>query len=277
MNSNVNKNWYFKFSVNDFLSSPDVAVMTADEVGQYMLLLCYQWQSPQCGLENNLPRLAALARATQVSPLVLGKFSASPDDGLLRNERLYSEWIEAQQRSTTAKNKANTRWNATAHAPALPEQCRGNASQSHSQSNSHSQTDSLSTPATSADSAVSPVSQSGQSDGQAFNDGQKSVGLTDGRSLPSGATPSTLPKRVIDAFVEHTKCNSALATQKWIDTLRPLLEDYDEQQLNKILSWAFQHDKWWIDTARRAKNPVAYLVKGFPTMAQQYEAQRTFR
>jgi len=108
----------FDFDAADFLSSPDVASMTATEVGQYVLLLAAAWLGGKnCCLPNDPRVLAKLARAPRgVSPRVRGKFKSCPGKTqLIYNPRLSREWDAAQQRAQVRQQKAQKaaqkRWN----------------------------------------------------------------------------------------------------------------------------------------------------------------------
>ncbi|WP_375416789.1 DUF1376 domain-containing protein [uncultured Hymenobacter sp.] len=102
----------FLFYTGDFLSSPDVQLMEAHEVGAYCLLLFNSWQSDRPGyLPNDESRLRRTARLTQAQwadsrELLLGKFPLAPDDPTHRhNPRLVQEAIkQATKRERLAAN-----------------------------------------------------------------------------------------------------------------------------------------------------------------------------
>lgn len=88
----------FMFYTGDFLSSPDVQLMEAHEVGAYCLLLFNSWQSDRPGyLSNDEDRIRRTARlsADQWATsrrLLLGKFPVAPEDPTWRyNPRLSTE------------------------------------------------------------------------------------------------------------------------------------------------------------------------------------------
>jgi len=70
----------FQFYPQDFLSSLDVQMMTAEEVGIYVLLLANSWiQDDQGYLVNDEITLAFIARISvdkwrEISPKILRKF-----------------------------------------------------------------------------------------------------------------------------------------------------------------------------------------------------------
>src|SRR5215813_11179914 len=91
--------WWYRQVPRDFMSSPDVSLMTAEEIGSFFLLLQNAWLAGEnCTLPNDPARLAKLARVEKVSELVLSKFSADKD-GRLFNPRLLDEWKDAVKRS----------------------------------------------------------------------------------------------------------------------------------------------------------------------------------
>ncbi|MDQ2794897.1 MAG: YdaU family protein [Bacteroidota bacterium] len=88
----------FLLYTGDFLSSPDVQLMEAHEVGAYCLLLFNSWQSDRPGfLPNDEGRLRRTARLTtqqwaESRTLLLAKFPEAPDAPTLRyNPRLVAE------------------------------------------------------------------------------------------------------------------------------------------------------------------------------------------
>ena len=88
----------FLLYTGDFLSSPDVQLMEAHEVGAYCLLLFNSWQSDRPGfLPDDESRLRRIARLNQSQwadsrELLLGKFPLDSTDPSLRyNPRLVRE------------------------------------------------------------------------------------------------------------------------------------------------------------------------------------------
>ena len=88
----------FLLYTGDFLSSPDVQLMEAHEVGAYCLLLFNSWQSDRPGfLPNDDDRLRRTARLTVPQwatsrALLLSKFPEAPHDPTHRhNPRLVQE------------------------------------------------------------------------------------------------------------------------------------------------------------------------------------------
>jgi uncharacterized protein YdaU (DUF1376 family) len=128
----------FDFDVVDFLTSPDVASMSAAEVGQYVLLLCAAWVGGKnATLPDDSKLLARLARAPRgVSPRVMNKFPQTRmADGVLvrHNLRLSKEWNfaceRAQRRHEKAQKAAKIGWGQAAHGMlgACSEHASGNA------------------------------------------------------------------------------------------------------------------------------------------------------
>ncbi|WP_223653135.1 DUF1376 domain-containing protein [Hymenobacter psoromatis] len=102
----------FQLYTGDFLSSPDVQLMEAHEVGAYCLLLFNSWQSDRPGFlpddENRLRRTARLnaQQWAESRDLLLGKFPLAPDDPTRRyNPRLAQEAAkQAAKRERLAAN-----------------------------------------------------------------------------------------------------------------------------------------------------------------------------
>jgi len=81
----------FPFYVDDFISG--TAIMSAEEVGMYVRLLCYQWNRGSIPVD---PRLQQRLAGGSVPDAVLEKFSVG-EDGLLRNSRLESIYRDRMQ------------------------------------------------------------------------------------------------------------------------------------------------------------------------------------
>lgn len=122
------KGWYvaeltrFDFHVNRFLNSEDVENMTAEEVGQYLLLLCHSFVK---GREASLPDdpgvLARYARADKVSKLVLKKFPVVETEWgpRRRNDTLYTEFLLAKKRSENGRSAVAERWEKESNTSVL--------------------------------------------------------------------------------------------------------------------------------------------------------------
>jgi len=103
----------FDFHVNRFLNSEDVENMTAEEVGQYILLLCHSFvKGREASLSDDLNVLARYARADKVSKLVIKKFPIVETEwgSRRRNETLYSEFLLAKKRSENGRSAVAERW-----------------------------------------------------------------------------------------------------------------------------------------------------------------------
>jgi hypothetical protein len=73
----------FDFHALRFLKSEDVELMTAEEVGQFVLLMCNAWLGGKAAsLPNNAALLAKYARCERVSDAVMGEWKEGPDGRL---------------------------------------------------------------------------------------------------------------------------------------------------------------------------------------------------
>ncbi|KAA9333378.1 DUF1376 domain-containing protein [Hymenobacter busanensis] len=94
---------WFPLYTGDFLASSDVQLMSAAEVGAYLLLLMHSWQSDTPGyLPNDEGRLRRLCRMTpdqwdDCKDLLLGKWPVA-ENGLRFNTRLLLEAAKQQDR-----------------------------------------------------------------------------------------------------------------------------------------------------------------------------------
>jgi len=102
----------FDFHVNRFLHSDDVESMTAEEVGQYILLLCHSFVKDEASLPDDPAVLARYARVKKVSDLVMKKFPLVDVNGILRRQNpvLYTEWKLAKKRSENGRSAVAERW-----------------------------------------------------------------------------------------------------------------------------------------------------------------------
>lgn len=96
----MNKPPAFQFYPKDFLSSSRVAMMSADEVGAYILLLCYDWDND--GVPDDDDALLRLSRLSGENKgglrVVKGCFNQHPTkDGFLTNPRLQAERDKQQK------------------------------------------------------------------------------------------------------------------------------------------------------------------------------------
>jgi len=110
---------WFPFYVSDFLSSPAVTMMTAEEVGGYVLLLCYAWQDPHGSLPIDDDSLRVLSRVK--GDLSRLKSCFREKKGRLFNGRLTQELEKAQAKSDSAKKSNAVRWQVR-HLPVV--QCQ---------------------------------------------------------------------------------------------------------------------------------------------------------
>lgn len=111
----------FQFYPADFLVG--TADMSAEEVGGYMRLLCYQWTKG--GLPNDDSKLSIMAGCGgNAMASIRHKFGIG-DDGKLRNERM--ERVRAEQDSYRARQAENASKRWKKDGLAMPPQCDGNA------------------------------------------------------------------------------------------------------------------------------------------------------
>lgn len=102
---------YFAFLPGDWLASEAVTMMTPEQEGAYIRLLCYQWQSSDlpCSIPSDDARLAHLSRLgkrwAKVGALVRAQFEEVPDDPTrLRNVKLWNVFDEASAKHAARVN-----------------------------------------------------------------------------------------------------------------------------------------------------------------------------
>ncbi len=93
----------FPMYANDWLSSSNIAQMTAEEERGYLRLLCHCWASGDCSLEDSNAALGALSLLGEgyfnnPSQIVRRCLAEHPSkSGYLTNERLFEVWKERQE------------------------------------------------------------------------------------------------------------------------------------------------------------------------------------
>lgn len=135
----MNKAPAFQFYAADFIVG--TAAMTAEDVGVYMRLLCYQWEHESLpDDERALSQLAGTRK--KISSFVLSKFTKG-DDGKLRNARLESERKKQADFRESRKTNARKRWDGSTS--------KNDARASEVHSDSTCKTDALLSPSSSSD------------------------------------------------------------------------------------------------------------------------------
>lgn len=116
----------FQFYPNDFLGSAKVGVMSAEEVGAYLLLLCLDWQEGGFVYdEGDLARWCRLPRAKFRKAWVRVSRCFVERDGRMFNPRLDAErtkqadWREKSRKGGIASGEARTKGGSTTLATAV--------------------------------------------------------------------------------------------------------------------------------------------------------------
>jgi uncharacterized protein YdaU (DUF1376 family) len=93
----MSKSPAFQFYPKEWLSSMDIMLMTPEQEGAYIRLLCLCWESGDCSIPDDDQQLAMLCRLGEgwfkgSSTVVRKKFISHPNkEGFLTNERLLKE------------------------------------------------------------------------------------------------------------------------------------------------------------------------------------------
>ena len=248
--------WWYRQEPQKFMSSPDVEMMTCEEIGSYFLLLQKAWLlGENCTLPNDPVRLARLSRIDKVSDLVLSKFLMDKD-GRLYNPRLSMEWQEALKRSKDAAKSANARWNkdmrphSDRNATALPAQCDGNAKTEHNTTEQNTKTKTMQRHVSEPESADA-VSSSASSETQ-------TAGPTESAVRVAASLAAILGR---DDLKPATKT-------AWAEQAEVLVTKHGEatvlQVMNALL--ADNRDGFWRGRVFAMKN----FVRCFTTMHKQF-------
>lgn len=112
-----------QFYMQDFLSSPDVQMMSAEDVGCYTLLLFNLYVNGG-QIENDAMALPMLCRGTKPSQKVMKKFYE--DNGFLKHKRVDEELKKLAKFSKSQSNNARKRW-SKATEDSMPSHSHRNA------------------------------------------------------------------------------------------------------------------------------------------------------
>jgi len=250
--------WYYRQVPRDFMSSPDVTMMTAEEIGTYFLLLQCAWLGGQdCTLPNDAERLAKLARVAKVSDIVLSKFQQDKD-GRLFNPRLTEEWKQALKRSKDSIKANKTRWengirSDSGRTPVgLPLESGGNPT------NYPDQLPKTKTKKTSSSQAQ--VATTSLASGEAS-----------ASASPSKPAPGEEAVRVTAKLAEFLRReNLKPATLKaWAELAERILIRHSEQDVMAVMQWALvdSDNMFW----RGRVYSMKHFANFFRTIRQQYE------
>lgn len=100
----MSKSPAFQFYPKDWLSSLNITLMSPEQEGGYIRLLCYCWDSGDCSLPADETQLIAMSRLSKGGWEMVAKcFIPHPEkEGYLTNERLYAELVK--QRAWSRKS-----------------------------------------------------------------------------------------------------------------------------------------------------------------------------
>ena len=250
--------WWYRQVPRDFMSSPDVEIMTCEEVGSYFLLLQKAWLGGEnCTLPNDPERLAKLARVGKVSELVLSKFEKDKE-GRLFNPRLMSEWKEALKRSKDSKKANSVRWDKNIRPDsyrtptALPLESGGNPTNNNTKT--HTNTNKKQVTRQAQVVAISSASDEASTS-----------------ASPSKPGPGEAAIRVTAKLAEILRReNLKPATLKaWAELAEGILTKNGEQDVMTVMQWALvdSDNMFW----RGRVYSMKHFVNFFRSIQQQYE------
>jgi uncharacterized protein YdaU (DUF1376 family) len=250
MSASFDSPWWYRQVPRDFMSSPDVQVMTAEECGSYFFLLQCAWLGgDDCTLPNDPERLARLARVTQVSETVLRKFKTDKD-GRLFNPRLLDEWKEAVKRSKDGKKAIAARWKKEHDGNTTVAQSKNESITTNTNTNTHT-------------NKSKPV--------------QTHAAISSSAEAHSGApsTPTTPRESAARCAGELAKIlgrdNLKPATlTAWAMQAEPLLAANEEKTIVAVMRWALvdSGDGFWRGRVFAMKN----FVRSFNAIQKQFQS-----
>ncbi len=253
--------WYYRQVPRDFMSSPDVEIMTCEEVGSYFLLLQKAWLGGEnCTLPNDPARLAKLARVEKVSELVLSKFDLD-SDGRYFNPRLKDEWDAAVKRSKDASKAAKK-----SHADGL----RSQSGRSATALPTHSDSTATNYPIQTTQHPKPKTQKASSSQAQVVATSSAS-GEASSPALPSKPVPGEAAFRVAAKLAELLRReNLKPTTQKaWAELADRILTKHGEQVVLAVMQWALvdSENQFWRGRVYSMKHFTGF----FNTIRQQYE------
>jgi uncharacterized protein YdaU (DUF1376 family) len=246
--------WWYRQVPRDFMSSPDVEMMTAEEIGSYFLLLQKAWLlGENCTLPNEPERLAKLSRVEKVADIVLKKFLVDKD-GRLYNPRLLDEWKDALKRSKDGINSAKARWDngMRSHsgrtATALASQCGGNATNTNTNTNTN---------------------KSKTVQGHASLSESKASSASPSKPTPSHGAVQLAAK--LAATLGRQDLKPATLTA-WAEQAEGLIASNGEETIHTVMEYAFEStDGFWRGRIYAMKN----FVRCFKTMLKQSQQNKS--
>lgn len=142
---------WFQFQATSWLSDPQVRLMSSQQRGWYIDMLCWCWQ--ENGMHANALRTLCVSSdiddCSDFGDLknafddVLSHFTFQLDDGKISHPKLEELRSEISQRSEKATYSANMRWHGKRKAKAMRTHCDSNARASKSISISNSSSEDL--------------------------------------------------------------------------------------------------------------------------------------
>jgi len=244
--------WWYKQVPRDFMSSPDVQIMTAEECGSYFFLLQHAWLGGEkATLPNDPDRLAKLGRVGKVSELVLSKFKLDKKDRFY-NPRLLDEWKEALKRSKDGKKAVSARWEKEhgGDTTVLPSKIEGNATNNNTKTNTH-------TPKKPVE-VVTSSSASGEASSSASSKTQ----------TPAPGEAAVRVAEKLAAILRRENLKPATSAQ-WAQQAERLLTKFAEPIIIAVMQWAL------VDSPNMFWRGRVYSMKHFAgffrTINQQYE------
>lgn len=116
---------YFPFFPNDWLGSQKIGLMSFEEQGVFLHLLCLSWNSDDCGIPADANALRMLCRGYAPSKKVLECFSKEGDR--LYNKKLLAVRRKKEEIQENNRKAAKIRW----------KQCNTNVLRVHSERNAN--------------------------------------------------------------------------------------------------------------------------------------------
>lgn len=243
--------WWYKQVPRDFMSSPDVQIMTAEECGCYFFLLQHSWLGGEdATLPNDPDRLAKLGRVAKVSDIVLSKFKLDKN-GRFYNPRLLDEWKEALKRSKDGKKAIAARWEKEhgGDTTVLPSKNDSDTTNNNTNTKTHTKKKEVVVTSTSASKEASPSASSKTQ-----------------TPAPGEAAVRVAEKLAATLRRENLKPAKRL---EWAQQADRLLAKFTEPIILAVMQWAL------VDSPNMFWRGRVYSMKHFAgffrTINQQYE------
>lgn len=220
----------FQFYPKDWLSSTDISLMTPEQEGAYIRLICHMWDDEDCSLPDDDQKLAQLSRLGDrwgdlMEPIKSAFMHHPKKANFFSHERLLAERKNQKKNRKKKQDAAKKRWDRVkqADASALQTQC--------------------------------PSSSSSSSSSTALN-----KNITEAKASPPKfskdhfATAQELWEIIVEKYPHYAKKPPNL--DNWAVTIRKIqdIDGFSIRQIEQVAEWALLKSPFWSKQIRSPNN-----------------------